>query len=81
MIFLDAFPKSEYMRLQEVIHEANRQDNDAWGRPTPAPAVDVEQLEAEWRRWRDELIEQYRLDGLLSDAPASDPMTFRARVL
>lgn len=70
---LTTFTWPAWLSLERGMHEVLDTDPDATGE-APTTSLDEEAVRAEWEAWRDGLVGQYRLAGLVAeeqpDAPA-----------
>jgi hypothetical protein len=68
LTFLTVFDFPAYARTEQVIHEVEWADQhaDEAEERVPLEPLDTGQLHAEWRQWRDGLIQGYNLAGLVS---------------
>lgn len=63
--FLRALTWETWLRLEQTRHEMEQAEREEAG--APVGPFDVERARAEWREWRDELIQRYRLGGLVAE--------------
>ena len=59
---IGAFTEESWLGLQQAIHE------DEAGPEELTEPLDVEQVRADWLQWRSETIQQYRLEGMVTQA-------------